>query len=77
MASAFRQTVGSSSRASFAVYAVRAREYFPGKPMSEILDLLRHSEERRFAAGEVILEQGRSSGLLLFLMIRKRRRGKR
>jgi CRP-like cAMP-binding protein len=41
---------------------------FPGKPMSEILDLLRHSEERRFAAGEVILEQGRSSGLLLFLI---------
>ena len=35
--------------------------------MPEILDLLRDSEERRFAAGEVILEEGGASGPLLFL----------
>jgi len=35
--------------------------------MSEILDLLHDSEERRFAAGEVILEEGGPSGPLLFL----------
>jgi CRP-like cAMP-binding protein len=36
--------------------------------MSAILDLLHDSGERRFAAGEVILEQGQSSGLLWFLV---------
>jgi CRP-like cAMP-binding protein len=35
--------------------------------MPEILDLLHDSEERRFAAGEVILEEGGTSGPLLFL----------
>ena len=35
--------------------------------MPEILDLLHDSEERRFAAGEVILEEGGASGRLLFL----------
>jgi len=35
--------------------------------MSEILDLLRDSDERRFAAGEVIIEEGGTGGLLLFL----------
>jgi len=35
--------------------------------MPEILDLLHDSEERRFAAGEVILEEGGASGGLLFL----------
>ncbi len=35
--------------------------------MPEILDLLRDSEERRFAAGEVVLEKGGASGPLLFL----------
>jgi CRP-like cAMP-binding protein len=35
--------------------------------MSEILDLLQDSEERRFAAGEVILEEGGASGPMLFL----------
>ncbi len=35
--------------------------------MPEILDLLHNSEERRFAAGEVILEEGGSGGPLLFL----------
>ena len=38
-----------------------------GKPMPEILDLLRDCEERRFAAGEVILEEGARGGHLLFL----------
>ncbi len=36
--------------------------------MPEILDLLRDCEERRFAAGEVILEQGGTGGHLLFLV---------
>jgi len=36
--------------------------------MSEILDLLHDSEERRFAVGDVILEEGRASGPLLFLV---------
>jgi CRP-like cAMP-binding protein len=35
--------------------------------MPEILDLLHESEERRFAAGEVILQEGAMSGPLLFL----------
>lgn len=43
------------------------RVYFRGTLMSEILDLLHDSEERRFAAGEVILEEGGASGPLLFL----------
>jgi len=36
--------------------------------MSEILNLLRNSEERHFAAGEVILEQDENSGVLLVLV---------
>jgi len=67
MASAFRQTVGSSSRASFA-FTPSAPGVLFRQAMSEILDLLRHCEEQRFAAGEVILEQGRSGGPLLFLV---------
>ncbi len=35
--------------------------------MPEILDLLHDFEERRFAAGEVILEEGGKGGRLLFL----------
>ena len=35
--------------------------------MAEILDLLHDSEERRFAAGEVILKEGGTGGPLLFL----------
>ena len=35
--------------------------------MPEILDLLHDCEERRFAAGEVILEEGGTGGPLLFL----------
>jgi len=36
--------------------------------MPEILDFLHDSEERRFAAGEVILEEGGRGGRLLFLV---------
>jgi CRP-like cAMP-binding protein len=35
--------------------------------MADILELLRGSEERRFAAGDIILEEGGTSGPLLFL----------
>ena len=36
--------------------------------MSEILPLLQHLEKRRFAAGDIILEQDKNSGLLFFLL---------
>jgi CRP-like cAMP-binding protein len=36
--------------------------------MPGILELLSDYEKRRFAAGEMILEQGKSTGLLLFLI---------
>jgi CRP/FNR family cyclic AMP-dependent transcriptional regulator len=36
--------------------------------MTQILDLLHSCEKRRFAVGETILEQGKTSGLLLFLV---------
>ncbi len=36
--------------------------------MSGILDLVRHHAVRHFAAGDVVLEQGRQSGLLLVLL---------
>jgi CRP/FNR family cyclic AMP-dependent transcriptional regulator len=54
-------------RESFVVYLRDAGLSLPGKLMPDILDLLQDREELRFAAGEVILEDGGSSTRLLFL----------
>ena len=57
----------TASAGCFVVYVTPGGSILAGKPMPEILDLLHDCEERRFAAGEVILEEGGKGGQLLFL----------